>query len=145
MNFSRFQTGALAIFSASFTQNKLALGYLRTMDDCEAVAGFFESTCGDAIDAADWADAPGQMVTCEGPNACVGESSFDDADDYSCTHTYKLCVTCDNVDNSDDNVHIRVQTNGMPNLCYSIPQNSDYQADYHNMDWTNFFNANVYS
>jgi len=33
----------------------------------------------------------------------------------------------------------------MPQHCYSIPDGSGFQADYHNWDWTVTWNTNVYS
>jgi hypothetical protein len=53
-----------------------------------------------------------------------------------------MCVTCDEDDNGD--THIRMQTNSMPSHCYSIPEDSGFQANYHSWDWSVKWNTNVY-
>jgi hypothetical protein len=53
----------------------------------------------------------------------------------------KLCVTCEQL----DKVYIRVQSNGMPNHCYSANRHPlQYYPDYKIIDWTVEWNPDVY-
>lgn len=66
-----------------------------SLEDCETVAAMFDNTCTEEIDVADWASATSNQVDCEGPNICVESNTYDDSEDFSCSHQQKLCVTCE--------------------------------------------------
>ena len=53
-------------------------------------------------------------------------------------------MTCEENAAEDDTVYIRVQTNGMPNYCYSIPEDSAKYPSYNYWDWSVKWNKNVY-
>lgn len=67
-----------------------AVGRVRTytdsLADCEIVAALFANTCTEVVDTADWSSATSEQIDCVGPNICVAGTSYDDSDDYSCSH-----------------------------------------------------------
>lgn len=72
---------------------------------------------------------------------CAGTDAYDLDPTHQCTHQMKLCVTCEQT----DKVYIRVQSNGMPNHCYSANYYPlQYYPDYKIIDWTVEWNPNVY-
>ena len=85
----------------------------RTLDDCRSVAGSFRNTCGNDS-AISLSSMIGEDISCDNVGNCVGNEQGS-----TCTWTRKLCVTCSEVNND---VKIRIQSNGLPGNCYSIPQ-----------------------
>lgn len=73
----------------------LVSAYTDSLADCQEFASLFENTCTNEIEVDDWSTASTLSVTCEGPNMCVGETTYDLSSDYSCTHQMKLCITCE--------------------------------------------------
>lgn len=72
---------------------------------------------------------------------CVGTDSYSLNVAQTCTHAMKLCVTC----KQTSSVFIRVQSNGMPNHCYSANYSPlQYYPDYKVFDWTVKWNSDVY-
>lgn len=51
-----------------------------------------------------------------------------------------MCVTCEQT----NTVWMRVQTNSMPNHCYSASADLEYAPVYYNWDWTVEWNKDVY-
>ena len=119
---------------------------LRSEDNCNTIAALFSNTCGSVVATADWAAATGTELTCAGDNACVGDPTYVEADDLApnpaCLHTTKTCVTCD--EDGDGQVWLTVQTNSMPQHCYSVPIDSGLYPDYHDWEWKVHWNDNVY-
>jgi len=89
-----------------------------TLTECKAIASKFKNTCTEAPDsAASWTDFTGETV-----GSCTQETCPDSATagspTQSCSWTRKLCVSCYE---SGSDVYIRVQTNGLPDHCYTTP------------------------
>lgn len=81
--------------------------------ECKTVARKFSNTCSGAPDtAATWASFTGSAITCtqrKCPDGVAGTA---------CTWSRKLCVTCYT---SGSDVMMRIQTNGLPDHCFSSP------------------------
>lgn len=89
------------------------------LQQCWGVAAAFRNTCSSApvSPAATVSSMDGEDVTCSGVGMCPA-GGVADPGSGACTWTRRLCVSC-----HDDagTVRIRVQTNGLPDVCYSSP------------------------
>lgn len=107
---------ALLVGMVSATTKTVTIG--STLAECKAVASMFKNTCSEAPDAAaSWTSFTGSSVGPCTQNTCP-DSSVAGTPTQSCSWTRKLCVSCYQ---SGSDVYIRVQTNGLPDHCYSTP------------------------
>ena len=98
-----------------------------TLASCQDFASKFSNTC---TTATAFRDLPAVSVTCTNNyGQCAGTVGRDG----ECTWDRKLCVTC-----RDDRgtIKIRVQTNGLPEFCYTSPRDTptsqivDYEVNW---------------
>jgi len=83
----------------------------------------------------------GSTMSCEGSINCPGTSDIATYTSSSpCTWTRKLCVSCDD---SSGTTMIKVQSNGLPNHCFSAVLNTIPAAFEY--EWQAAFNADVSS
>ncbi|CAF1361174.1 unnamed protein product, partial [Didymodactylos carnosus] len=102
-----------------------------SLANCLSVAAHFKTTCGSTtVPVANINATTGTNVTCASLSGtlCPGTVVFG-----SCVFQHKLCVTCYT---SGSTVKIRVQSNGLPLFCPSIPSgtfselNVDYEVNF---------------
>ena len=85
--------------------------YPATLAGCNAFAALFDNTCTGGVAAASINALTGETVTCtHDVGYCVAGTTG------SCAWERKLCVTCTE---ETSKIYIRLQTNLLPNHCYS--------------------------
>ncbi len=108
-------------------------GVGRTLAECNTIAKKFANTCsmdgsGNPTVAASVAALSSSNKVCTNVGSCSTSDSAFSGSASSCTAAYKLCVSC-----RDDagTVKIRVQSNGVPAICFSSPSAiSSFGYDY---------------
>eukprot|EP01062_Namystynia_karyoxenos_P081500 TRINITY_DN8978_c0_g2_i1.p1 TRINITY_DN8978_c0_g2~~TRINITY_DN8978_c0_g2_i1.p1 ORF type:complete len:1061 (+),score=245.94 TRINITY_DN8978_c0_g2_i1:84-3185(+) len=121
---------AAAVLLCSFGAARAATLPSGTLAECKAIASLFRNTCSSAPDSP--ASSVGAMtsspVSCDNVGMCAGTTSGS-----TCTWQRKLCVSCSE---SGGTVRIRVQTNGLPDHCYTSPRVTPTSND---IDWSTVF------
>jgi hypothetical protein len=112
-----------------------ATSYGQSLEDCETVAAQFSNTCsGTPSTAATWDSTfSSETVTCSQTTCPTGYGTAP-----SCSWERKLCVTCSE---SSSKVYMRIQSNGLPDHCYSTPSTSVEST----IDFTILFNPDTSS
>eukprot|EP01062_Namystynia_karyoxenos_P040521 TRINITY_DN2953_c0_g2_i4.p1 TRINITY_DN2953_c0_g2~~TRINITY_DN2953_c0_g2_i4.p1 ORF type:complete len:861 (+),score=167.19 TRINITY_DN2953_c0_g2_i4:69-2585(+) len=105
-----------------------------TLAECKAVAALFSNTCDTAPDspAPNVTSIKPATVTCSGVGMCAGDDTGS-----SCVWHRRLCVTCSE---AGGEVRIRVQSNGLPDHCYTSPKIAPVALD---VDWSAVFAPGV--
>jgi hypothetical protein len=108
-----------------------------TLAECKAIASKFKNTCSEAPDSsASWSDFDSETISCT--QSTCPDSTTAGSPTQSCSWSRKLCVSCYE---SGSDVYIQVQTNGLPDHCYSTP-NTVYSWTF---DFTVKYNVDISS
>jgi len=115
--------------------------YTQSLSDCQAFAALFSDTCSSTVlTTSDISTATGTTLTCTGTaSICVSDSTKTDV--TACAHNHVLCVTCTE---ESSVVYIRVQSNSLPNHCWTTSFIENV-VEYQTQDFKTIWNSNVYS
>ena len=89
-----------------------------SLADCQKFASKFDNTCTSTSAQLAFDAVPTATVTCAGNQICGTGSEFTADARGGCAWTRKLCVTC-YTNSASSKTKIRVQSNGLPNHCYT--------------------------
>lgn len=87
-----------------------------SLADCNAAAAKFRTTCNSSVPVSNLSATLGAYVTCSSLSGLACPASIISG---SCVLQHKLCVRCYTINSSTEK--IRVQTNGLPPFCSTIP------------------------